>query len=53
VPFQAGTLARSKAGCGVKASIYRFADFQIAATALEDGAELLTFNVEHFPECQG
>src|SRR5262245_42661905 len=25
-----------------------FADFQIAATALEDGAELLTFNREHF-----
>ena len=25
-----------------------FADFQIAATTLEDGAELLTFNREHF-----
>jgi predicted nucleic acid-binding protein len=25
-----------------------FSDFQIAASALEDGAELLTFNTEHF-----
>jgi len=30
-----------------------FADFQIAATALVDGAELLTFNREHFTRVQG
>ena len=30
-----------------------FADFQIAATALEDGAELLTFNIEHFSRIPG
>lgn len=29
------------------------ADFQIAATALEDGAELLTFNREHFNRVPG
>ena len=29
------------------------ADFQIAATALEDGAELLTFNREHFRRVPG
>lgn len=30
-----------------------FADFQIAATALVDGAELLTFNREHFTRVAG
>lgn len=30
-----------------------FADFQIAATALVDGAELLTFNTEHFGRVPG
>lgn len=30
-----------------------FADFQIAATALEDGAELLTFNHAHFSRVPG
>ena len=30
-----------------------FADFQIAATALVDGAELLTFNREHFSRVPG
>lgn len=30
-----------------------FGDFQIAATALEDGAELLTFNQEHFSRVPG
>jgi predicted nucleic acid-binding protein len=30
-----------------------FADFQIAASALEDGAELLTFNREHFGRVRG
>ena len=30
-----------------------FADFQIAATALEDSAELLTFNREHFSRVPG
>jgi len=30
-----------------------FADFQIAATALVDGAELLTFNQEHFRRVPG
>jgi tRNA(fMet)-specific endonuclease VapC len=30
-----------------------FADFQIAATALEDGAELLTFNRKHFERVPG
>lgn len=30
-----------------------FADFEIAATALEDGAELLTFNQEHFSRIPG
>ena len=30
-----------------------FADFQIAATALEDGAELLTFNRAHFSRIPG
>jgi len=29
------------------------ADFQIAASALEDNAELLTFNVEHFQRVPG
>ncbi len=30
-----------------------FADFQIAASAFEDGAELLIFNREHFGRVQG
>lgn len=30
-----------------------FADFQIAATVLVDGAELLTFNREHFGRVPG
>ena len=30
-----------------------FADFQIAATAVEDNAELLTFNREHFGRVPG
>ena len=30
-----------------------FADFQIAATSLVDGAELLTFNREHFGRVPG
>src|SRR5256885_216066 len=30
-----------------------FADFQIAASALEDGAELLSFNREHFGRVPG
>jgi predicted nucleic acid-binding protein len=30
-----------------------FADFQIAATALEDNAELLTFNQEHYRRVPG
>jgi tRNA(fMet)-specific endonuclease VapC len=30
-----------------------FADFQIAATAIEDNAELLTFNREHFARVPG
>jgi predicted nucleic acid-binding protein len=30
-----------------------FADFQIAATALEDRAKLLTFNIEHFRRVVG
>lgn len=30
-----------------------FADFQIAATALVDGAELLTFNTAHFQRVPG
>ena len=30
-----------------------FADFQIAATALEDGADLLTFNRKHFDRVPG
>src|SRR5437879_208318 len=30
-----------------------FSDFKIAATALEDGAELLTFNVRHFSRVPG
>jgi predicted nucleic acid-binding protein len=29
------------------------ADFQIAACALEDGAELLTFNLNHFQRVPG
>lgn len=38
---------------GLKLQQIGFADFQIAASALEDGAELLTFNREHFGRVQG
>jgi predicted nucleic acid-binding protein len=37
----------------LKSSQIGFADFQIAATALVDGAELLTFNREHFGRVAG
>jgi predicted nucleic acid-binding protein len=37
----------------LKTQTIGFADFQIAATALEDGAELLTFNREHFKRVPG
>jgi predicted nucleic acid-binding protein len=37
----------------MKADTIGFADFQIAATALVDGAELLTFNTEHFSRVNG
>ena len=37
----------------LKLNTIGFADFQIAATALEDGAELLTFNRQHFSRVPG
>lgn len=37
----------------LKAVPIGFADFQIAATTLEDGADLLTFNTEHFARVPG
>lgn len=37
----------------LKLNTIGFADFQIAAMALEDGAELLTFNREHFSRVPG
>lgn len=37
----------------LKASTIGFADCQVAACALEDGAELLTFNTAHFNRIPG
>jgi predicted nucleic acid-binding protein len=37
----------------LKAYQIGFADFQIAASAVVDGAELLTFNREHFGRVRG
>ena len=51
--------ARNHAVCAaqlagdLKLETIGFADFQIAATALVDGAELLTFNREHFGRVRG
>ncbi len=54
VPFLGGhALRAARLAAELKLQSIGFADFQIAATALEDGAELLTFNVEHFSRVPG
>jgi predicted nucleic acid-binding protein len=54
VPFsRAHALRAAKLAADLRLQQIGFADFQIAATALEDRAELLTFNLEHFSRVPG
>jgi predicted nucleic acid-binding protein len=54
VPFTRDhALRAAQLAAELKTSQIGFADFQIAATALEDNAELLTFNQEHFRRVPG
>jgi predicted nucleic acid-binding protein len=54
VPFGRVHAVRASRLAGeLKLQTIGFADFQIAATALEDGAELLTFNRDHFQRVPG
>jgi predicted nucleic acid-binding protein len=54
VPFTRAHAERAAAiAAQLKDGQIGFADFQIAASALEDNAELLTFNREHFQRVPG
>jgi predicted nucleic acid-binding protein len=51
--FASTRLRAAKLAAELRVREIGFADFQIAAAALEDGAELLTFNREHFSRVPG
>jgi predicted nucleic acid-binding protein len=54
IPFSRAHADRAaQLAAELKRSQIGFADFQIAATALVDGAELLTFNLAHFARIPG
>jgi predicted nucleic acid-binding protein len=54
VPFSRKHAARAaQLAAELRLTPIGFADFQIAATSLEDSAELLTFNRDHFSRVPG
>jgi predicted nucleic acid-binding protein len=54
IPFSRAHAVRAAAlASELKLAQIGFADFQIAATAVVDGAELLTFNTNHFKRVPG
>jgi predicted nucleic acid-binding protein len=54
IPFSGAHAERAaKLTAEMKTNAIGFADFQIAATALDDGAEFLTFNTGHFSRVAG
>jgi predicted nucleic acid-binding protein len=54
IPFaRVHAVRAARLAAELKLQTIGFADLQIAATALEDGAELLTFNREHFKRVPG
>ena len=54
IPFSRVHAVRAaRLAAELKLQTIGFADFQIAATAIEDGADLLTFNRKHFERVPG
>ena len=54
IPFSRVHAVRAaRLAAELKTQAIGFADFQVAAMALEDGAELLTFNRKHFERVPG